>query len=285
MKYLNLSMKPHRKFDLGDQKMLVLEVISRNPFIRAKKIFNISKKMCGGERFSYQYLFKLLSELVDAGVLTKTDLQYSINDAWLKERKITMEYLVARPASPVETVYSSEDLQITRFKCLWHLQKFWSYQFMVFASKLRERELYWKNPHCWWLIISPMDEENTIKEINSRGVTKSIGWITSDTCHDLDAAEYYKRRGRLVTVKKEKNDEVVEVYGDYIFYCKLPSELLSRMNKLYEKKSPNDDGEFSELMVSEADLELRIFRNKELAKAYREKIMDVTRKLNKRKLH
>jgi hypothetical protein len=260
--------------DSSSHKSMIIDIVVQHPNSKAKHIHSLLKKT-HGISYSYQATFKLLSEMVRKNMLEKNGLTYHINKHWLIEQKLMIEGLLHHTMGQSgQTLYTSPSMTVARFECLRDMELFWTSRIIALAKKLKEKSLYWKNPHAWWLLGAPMEEESTIHEMDTTGIKDNYGWITSDSKLDYIAQDYFVNRKRTVAIKKEKNNEVVEVIGPYVLISEIPKKLLDMLNKFYSASDEHYDlDKIMRIILHPAVIELKIIRNKELAKTYREQIL------------
>lgn len=251
-------------FENNSKKQKILEIIHNNKSSSAKKIHNeLRKKFIYNQ--TYQSTYKLLNEFSNKKILIKNNFEYQINYEWVNEQKKLLE----KYSKDKELKFYSKDLQIYEFDSLKELDNFIQEKVLELNNKLKEKETYWKTPHCWWLIAYPIEEDIFIEKYTGASLL-SNALITNNCNLDKKAKEYYETK-KIYTVKI-KNDsldrEIIQVIGDYVFQCEIPLKIYTEMHKIYINNE-NCLSLMLKLISDKNKIELKILNNSNLAKMYK----------------
>jgi len=267
-------MLPIDVFDGKSQKNKIFEILAFHDKLKAKKTHRILREKYG-LGISYQATFKLLNEMVKREILKKEGLEYSINVQWLDKQKSLIKSLLAG-SKDYQLQYVSENVRILIFRNLKDFDNELQKMILALNEDLKEIITYWKSPHCWWLIGYPIEEEVLCESYEKQHLF-TYALITSETDLDIFAREFYaKKKDYKVKLKKLDDKEVIQVLGDYVFLCEIPDDIALALDKFYKKYTRNNYpiNELLEIIKRKSRFELKIIKNKNLAKLYKNQIMN-----------
>lgn len=241
--------------------------------ISAKKLHSILKNE-HSKSLTYQAIYKILRELEEENIISKNNFEYSINLEYLKNQKekISKAIQKIKGSEPYKKLFSSKDLEIYEFYNLQDMHNYYNSTILKFTKKSNKKEIFWKSPHCWWIIAYPIDIiKKTILAKNKN--IQTFGLITRNFEQDKKDLIYYRKKYENCHQIKEKlnDNEFVQVFEDKILISNLPKKFLNKLNKYYMKKDL-ENNKIVELILEKQKFELKIIKNKTLAETYKKQI-------------
>lgn len=248
------------------RKEHILQILSQNSSLTAKKIHNLMKS--GSRFYTYQSTFKLISEMKKEDVLVKNDLEYSINPIWIEESIHRLEQLKEYSKKSEEKIFTFKDMEIIVTEGLKEADNVMQQKVIQIQKEIKSSITYWKSPHCWWLICYPLEEEVMIKKYTKNNLFCEA-MITRNFELDNDAKSYYsKKKNFKIHIKNnEKDNESVQIVGDYVLSFEIPKEVMQKMDEYY-KSNKIDSTILFDLMDKKYKIEVKIIKNKLLAETY-----------------
>ncbi|MCA9460006.1 MAG: hypothetical protein KC550_05655 [Nanoarchaeota archaeon] len=260
-------------YDDQSHKNLVFQILSSQSRLKAKSLHNLLKKKYLIS-YSYQATYKLLSELVEKNIVIKKDLEYSINQDWLKSEKEKIENLLSNNHTNIDNLYNSDSIKVITFDNLRDLNKYVRDSVVKLLSYFQGEKLYWKKNFCSWLLLNPRDE-NEFVDLLIKSNIDSVGLVTKVNTLNLQARNYYLNKGIInIKVKNIENYEFITVIGDIIFIAEFDPYFLDEINQIYEQNCENFDiSKILDISTRSEKLELKIIKNKNIAQMYKDQIV------------
>ncbi|MFA5406509.1 MAG: hypothetical protein WC307_04090 [Candidatus Nanoarchaeia archaeon] len=257
----------------GGQKRRIIELITQQPEQTAKRIYN-SLKRDSSKSFTYQSVFKCLTELINDSILIKNNLNYSINPEWI-ESQINFFLNLKKVRKNNKEIFNFNNISVVILNNLKEADNYIQSQVVKLSNKLGIKETYWKTPHCWWLIGYPLEEDVAINNYTDNQL-KCEALICGETKLDHEAENYYAQK-EGVKLRLNKNcaprGEVFQVIDDYVFIFEIPDEILKEMDGLYERDMSGDLlQQMLKLITKELRIELKIIKDKHLTDYYVNKV-------------
>lgn len=265
-------------------KDLVVSVLILKGSLTTKKIYNEIKKNYGVS-CTYQAVHKTLNNLLNEGIITKKNKNYSLSLQWLyKVRQFCDE------AEETVTKTGSFDKGLKFCEKTGNQQRFIFYNMASakeYISNL-QKEIYLKSkdtPICMQLrhlvraIFYSEDSWEIIKIIKKHKVQIYMA-VRDNTFYDRWCKKIYEKQGIKVMLEVDvaRNSEI-QILGDYIVQLYYPKRYITALDNLYKQiKGPSYidlHGFYSDIYEKKEDVKVVIIENKEIAEQLRKQTISL----------
>ena len=280
MAYTIMIPQPGKAMSVKDAIISIL--VAEQP-LSARKIFNKVKKD-HALNVTYQAVYKAMAQLAEEGVLSKKELEYSLNTEWIKT--------ISNFVDKVKTAYSAGTqpslFGLSEFKQQGDMQTY------VFEN-LGKAEEYRKNlqvelfnfykgstvycgqsKHLKSPVIYSEKSINILKTVNNFRI-KCFIVVSGDSPIDKWCADFYKKQGvRVKTGIKVADNCDTMVIGEFVTQLYIPEELAKEIEKTYEMSdiSKIDVTQFyQKVFERKIPIKFTILRNSEIAGQLRKQTM------------
>jgi hypothetical protein len=208
--------------------------------LKPKEIFSYIKKNLNGG-VTYQAVYKSINELLQDGVIVKTDNGLMLNREWVSNLKDYINYTekAYRVGTPRKEITNSEQ---TTFECIWD----WYYYILMMLEKYATDAYATSVPcifqkiHAWNALLVGKDEFTRVSKVAPSYKIYSV--VASNTLLDHALERYWLKihiHYRLNVPLHISNDIVV--IGDNLFQAIYPQELLDAMEDIYNNTKTIDE--------------------------------------------
>lgn len=249
--------------------------------LTAHKLYNLMKKryLTGT---TYHATYKHLQEMVRKGVVTKSGMEYRLNEEWIKKSR---EFAVQTEINYGSGILNGimEKVEIGMIVPFTSLSNFYSFlntfkrNFVNCVDTSKDNSIYYLGDHLLGPIVSMKDRVDVINEIKKKNI-KYVVCIRGNTPLDKRMIKFYRKLG-IKYSKYGMNDGgngMLTVYNNMVLYSIRPPKLLKEIDALFNNAKNTNDIITNEKIVSLLNKECKfyavIINDKKVADYYRSMI-------------
>jgi hypothetical protein len=257
-------------------KNLIFSILIYDHPLKIIEITNLLHKRYG-KSVTFQTVREAVLELVQEQVLTRTNKEFQINKAWIKDSITVLNDINAIINKQKSRKMDSlgGDVTVVEFDSLAELMKY-SEEFIDdwyrnFKKGDHPVNCY-QGEHYWEALLYPDKEQEIINKLKKKGI-KSYSLMTSNTVLDRNIEKFY-RTMRLNVVNRPSTSRFdrsyyVATYSDIIAETRYPEELVHALDKFFKKNKKLEDldlHELSSIVNKKIRMKITIIKNLEMAK-------------------
>ena len=278
---LNISL-PFGKKD--NVKNLVFTILINEYPLKIIELTNFIKKRYG-KSVTFQAVRKAILELVDEGVLTRSDNEFQINKGWVKDTKETIDklYFELNEEKTSKKFDSIEgNVSVFIFSSIGEMMKFWEQITDDWFKNFKKGDHNincWQGAHGWEALLYPDNEQKLMSQHKKKGI-KSYAVSTGATPLDRFVWKFYKKIGLIVhtypSISRIDREYYVGTYGDIIVQAHYPKEILDAMDSFFKKTKDMENldlTELSKIVNKKTRVKLTVIKNLAMAKQINQSII------------
>lgn len=266
-------------------KNLVFTILTREYPLKLIQLTNYIRKRYG-KAVTFQAVRKATLELVEEGVLIRTENDFMINKEWILESKRTVDELYSslfqEKSTPKKIDAIGEAISVFTFNSLNEMMKFWEDLINDWFKKFKQGESNyncWQGAHAWEGLLHSDTEKRLMEQLKNKGI-KSYVLTTSNTILDKIALNLYKSIGLKVSISKSSSQfdraYYVGTYGDLIVQTQYPEELVKSLDVFFKKNKNLENlnlKELSDIVNKKIEIKLSVTKNSGMAKQINQSIL------------
>lgn len=236
---------------------------------------------------SFQAVRKAANQLADAGVLAKSrEKEYEISSKWIFDSKKFFDGLSKSYRTKAKTRFKAEisnDRGYSEYHLsnLFELDNFWTDVLIHWADNFEKSEpkitATYNNCH-WWFLINLGNEMSLWKYIIDKVGNCTFVMHKMNFINDIAIKSYKLIGGKAAYTDNPPfpHNVDVNVCGDYIIQVTFPDKIMQKLDNLAKKCKSTDDVTpemLNDIMETKCDITMICMKNKEMARAYRERII------------
>lgn len=270
--------------DHDNVKNLVFSILTSEYPLNLITLTKLIKKQYGRD-VTFQAVRKAVLQLVEVGVLLRTEKQFFINKEWVKESKAIIDGLYQKlnskqSSKSIESI--GGEVSVFTFNSLNEMMKFWQDLIDNWYKGFTEGDYpynFYQGAHLWEGLLHPDNERVIMNQLKIKGI-KSYLLTTGNTPLDKQTVNFYKKIGVKTHIEPSSSSfdrsYYVGTYGDLVVQSRYPEEIVKRLDiffKRNKKLSDLDLVELSELVNKRMEVKLTVIRNLDMAKQINKSII------------
>jgi len=258
-------------------KDAVIFVLSTEWPLTARKIYNKVRKSYGMS-VTYQAVHKVLKQMAEEGIVTKSGKEYTISIDWLKLNRKFFEKVEQKKLGVAPEDIAEREITHIEFDTLFDFYSYLLRSSNFIADFLEISPFVAEVEHMYWLLFGSKEDQELLKNVIRRSPGSCI-LCRGDTFIDNMIAKYFEYCGVKVKTgvitAAEKHDTLVG--GIFIFQISFGDDLKKECDKIYKNVNEDDLGNigasYEKLLNKKSKIKLTIIRNEYLSKQMTMKII------------
>ena len=270
--------------DKDNVKNLVFSILTSEYPLNLITLTKLIKKQYGRD-VTFQAVRKAVLQLVEAGVLLRTDKKFSINKEWVKESKALIDGLYER----LNTKQSSKSIEsiggqvsVFTFNSLNELMKFWQNLIDGWYKGFKQGDYpynCYQGAHLWEGLLHPDSERTIMRQLKDKSIKSHI-LTTGNTPLDKQIVQFYKKIGIKTHIEPSSSSfdksYYVGTYGDLVIQSRYPEEIVKNLDTFFKhnkKLGDLDLEELSEIVNKRMEIKLTVIKDINMAKQINKSII------------
>lgn len=266
-------------------KNLVFSILTKEYPLKIIELTNLIRKRYG-RAVTFQAVRKAILELVNEGILTRKEKEFSINKQWAFETKKELDQiylgLTKEKITPKNIDSIKGEVSVFTFDSLSEMMKFWQNiiddWFENFKSGNPNINAY-QGAHGWEGLLYADKEKNTMGILKKKGI-KSYALSIGNTPLDKYIWKFYSSIGLKVGFSHSTStfdkSYYVATYGETIVQSHYPKEIVEEMDKYFKKNKTLKNlnlQELSDIVNKKIKIQLTVIKNLAMAKQINKSII------------
>ncbi len=255
----------------------VIEIVAVYPRITIGKLHEHLKRR--KIDISLAHLYRVVSRMTDAQVITKVKGELLINLMWVSY----MEFIIERAKKVTQNVsdfpLEPGKKRVYEARSLLDVEAVWNHVLIALYRTTQEKQLYKYYSHAWWQLGRNAEELSFYKRLKEGGI--DCHWVFgNDTFLDKAGAQRISEVFPAVTIKTPpfpSDGYNLNVYGEYVVECILPEKIAKHFSFFFGRvKSMKDfDNDlFLDIFAMQAPYKLTVWRNPAQADLLRKRLQE-----------
>lgn len=266
-------------------KNLVFSILTKEYPLKIVELTNLIRKRYG-KAVTFQAVRKAIIELVNEGVLTRKEKEFSINKSWIFETKKQIDQIyqeLNKEKSKPKGIDSIRgEVSVFTFDSLSEMMKFWQNiiddWFENFKSGDPNINAY-QGTHGWEGLLYADKEKNTMEVLKKKGI-KSFVLSIGNTPLDRYIWKFYSTIGLKIGFSHSTStfdkSYYVATYGETIVQSHYPKEIVEEMDKYFKKNRTIENlnlQKLSDIVNKKVKIQITVIKNLSMAKQINKSII------------
>jgi len=253
---------------------MVLDILSTNPSLTAKRIFNMAKKrhMCG---IKYRTFHKHLIRFLDIGMLERNEVkEYMLSPKWIGNLRSFIDRVDIKQQNNKWDINNSDNVNFITFYNLHEFSEFIISFRKDTISNLENADLFFLGDHLWLSLFYLGDIADGLQKLKKRKLRYHIK-VRGDTRLDRAVVNMYKSFGaeEAKSGVKDDGDYVIYIYGDVMILMTRPRNIRIEIDKVFQTTNNLTDLNlgrlFENIIMRPSIFHATVIKNRKIVENYK----------------
>ena len=268
-------------------KNLIFSILANEHPLRLINLVTRIRRRYGKE-VSFQAVRKAVLGLVEEGILVREENRYSIDKAWLRGIKQSVDALYADLNEEKSTAKRTESIRgevsIFSFDSLNSMVLFWQDIISNWFSSFKKGDYKmncYQAAHAWESLLHLEREKTVMGQLRKKRI-KSVIVCMGNTPLDHNIMRFYKKIGVKMVIRPSFSQfdrgHYLATYGDLVVQTQYPGEIMRALERFFKKNKSLEDLDLkalSDIANQKCALKLTVIKNLEMARQLNRSIMAV----------
>ena len=265
-----------------DVKDLVFSILAEEYPLKIIELTNFIRRRYG-RSVTFQGVRKAIMQLVDDGVVIRTEKEFMINKEWVQNSKKILDKLYINLVEGKKKKYSKKfdsiggDVSVFAFNSINEMVKVWEDLSDEWYKSFRKGEHEYnincyQAAHSWEVLLHPDVEAKLMSQCKKKGI-KAYILCTENTPLDRSLARFHDKIGVKVVINPSSSSfdksHYIGTYGSLIIQAKYPQKIVKRLDEFFRKNQDIGNinlSELSEIANAKVKVKMTVIKNLEMAK-------------------
>jgi hypothetical protein len=266
-------------------KNLVFSILTKEYPLKIIELTNYIRKRYG-KSVTFQAVRKATLQLVEDGVLTRINNEFSINKQWVLDGKkkldLLYEDLVNKKIKPNSLDSINGEVSVFTFNTINEMMKFWQDLVNNWFKEIKKGDSKvncYQAAHAWEGLLHLDKERELMGQLKKKGI-KSYIVSTGKSPLDKNIKKFYKNIGVKMQINNSSasfdRSFYIGTYGDLVIQSKYPEKIVDALDKFFKKNKTIEEMDLkvlSEIVNTKAKVKLTVIKNLEMAKQINKSIL------------